>query len=322
MRIAVTGSVATDHLMSFNGRFSEQLLAEHLGSLSVSFLVDSLDIRRGGVAANIAFGMARLGVTPTLVASVGDDWTDYKAWLVRHGVDVSGVKVSEIAHTARFLCTTDLDQCQIASFYPGAMSEARGIELAPLGDIDLAIISPNDPEAMARHTKECRDAGIPFVADPSQQLAFLDGDAIRDLVDGAAYLITNEYEAALVHDKTGWSAEDVLGRVGVRVTTLGASGVRISQVGEPDIEVSVVPESHIADPTGVGDAFRAGFLTGRLRDLDLERSAQVGSMLATLVLETVGPQEYLVDRATFMARIAAAYGDDSSKVIAEALAFG
>lgn len=322
MRIAVTGSVATDHLMSFNGRFSEQLLPEHLGSLSVSFLVDSLDIRRGGVAANIAFGMARLGVTPTLVASVGDDWADYKAWLVRHGVDVSGVRVSEIAHTARFLCTTDLDQCQIASFYPGAMSEARGIELAPLGDIDLAIVSPNDPEAMARHTQECRDGGIAFVADPSQQLAFLDGPAIRNLVDGAAYLITNEYEAALVHDKTGWTADDVLSRVGVRVTTLGASGVRISEQGEADIEVAVVPESHISDPTGVGDAFRAGFLTGRLRGLDLERAAQVGSMLATLVLETVGPQEYVVDRADFLSRISGAYGEDSSKVIAEALAFG
>ena len=322
MRIAVTGSVATDHLMSFNGRFSEQLLPEHLGSLSVSFLVDSLDIRRGGVAANIAFGMACLGVTPTLVASVGDDWADYQAWLVRHGVDVSGVRVSEIAHTARFLCTTDLDQCQIASFYPGAMSEARGIELAPLGPIDLAIVSPNDPEAMARHTQECRGAKVPFVADPSQQLAFLDGAAIRNLVDGAAYLITNEYESALVHDKTGWTADEVLSRVGVRVTTLGAQGVRISQVGEADIEVAVVPETHIADPTGVGDAFRAGFLSGRLRGLDLQRAAQVGSMLATLVLETVGPQEYSLDRGSFLKRIGEAYGSESSDAIAEALTFG
>ena len=319
MRIAVTGSVATDHLMSFNGRFSEQLLPEHLGSLSVSFLVDSLDIRRGGVAGNIAFGMACLGLTPTLVASVGKDWADYRSWLERHGVDVSGVHVSEIAHTARFICTTDLDQCQIASFYPGAMSEARAIELAPLGALELAIISPNDPDAMARHTTECTAADVAFVADPSQQLAFLPGEAIRHLISGAAYLITNEYEAALIHDKTGWSPQEILDRVGTRVTTLGAKGVQITRKGEADINVPVVPETHISDPTGVGDAFRAGFLSGRLRGLDLENAGQVGAMLATLVLETVGPQEYTLERGPFLARIGDAYGENAAQTIAAAL---
>lgn len=322
MRIAVTGSVATDHLMGFSGRFSEQLLPEHLGSLSVSFLVDSLDIRRGGVAANIAFGMAALGLSPLLVASVGADWSDYKSWLVRHGVDVSGVQVSEVAHTARFLCTTDLDQCQIASFYPGAMTEARNIELAPLGDLDLVIVSPNDPEAMSRHTTEARSSSIPFVADPSQQLAFLGGEAIRGLIDGAAYLITNEYEAALVEEKTGWSAEQVLSKVGIRVTTLGSSGVRISQVGEDDFLVPVAGEAKIVDPTGVGDAFRAGFLTGRLNGLDLVHSAQLGSMLATLVLETVGPQEYTVDKGSFLSRISDAYGAEAAGAIATAVTIG
>src|SRR4030095_16332127 len=173
MKIAVTGSIATDHLMHFPGRFSEQLLAEQLHTVSLSFLVDDLVVRRGGIGANVAFGMAQLGLRPALVGAVGSDFNlDYRAWLERHGVDCESVHVSEVAHTARFVCTTDLDMCQIASFYAGAMSEARSIELLPvadrLGGLDLVIISPNDPEAMIRHTQECRQRGYAFVADPSQ----------------------------------------------------------------------------------------------------------------------------------------------------------
>src|SRR3954454_1561760 len=208
--------------MSFPGRFAEQLLPDQLAHLSVSFLVTDLEVRRGGVAANIAFGMGLLGLRPLLVGSVGADFADYRAWLERHGVDTSGVRVSELKHTARFVCTTDADLNQIASFYPGAMSEAREIELGALGPVDLVVVSPNDPEAMLRHTTECRERGIAFVADPSQQLSSLDGEQIRSLVDGAAILLTNAYEAALTERKTGWSAQDILGRVGIRVTTHGA----------------------------------------------------------------------------------------------------
>jgi adenosine kinase len=176
VRIAVTGSIATDYLMTFPGRFSEQLVADQLDRVSLSFLVDELEVRRGGVAANIAFGLAQLGLSPLLVAAVGEDFNaDYRAWLKRHGVDTSGVHVSELRHTARFMCTTDEDQNQMASFYTGAMEEARFIELAPLADrsgaMDLVIVSPNDPEAMLRHTAECRQLGLPFMADPGQQLA-------------------------------------------------------------------------------------------------------------------------------------------------------
>ncbi len=316
MQIAVTGSIATDHLMTFPGRFADQLLADQLAHLSVSFLVEDLDVRRGGVAANIAFGMGVLGLRPLLVGSVGADFADYRAWLERHGVDTAGVRVSELRHTARFVCTTDRDQNQIASFYAGAMAEAREIELAPLGPLDLVVVSPNDPEAMVRHTEECRVRDIPFVADPSQQLSSLEGEQVRALVDGAEVLLTNAYESALTERKTGWSSDEVLRRVGVRVTTHGADGTLVEQVGEASIRVPVVPARTVADPTGGGDAFRAGFLVGRSRHLSLERSAQLGSLVATLCLETVGTQEYVVQRADAEHRLAEAYGAAAAAEIA------
>jgi adenosine kinase len=315
MRIAVTGSIATDHLMTYPGRFSEQLLPDELAHLSVSFLVEDLEVRRGGVAANIAFGMGALGLRPLLVGAVGADFADYRAWLDGHGVDTAPVKVSELRHTARFVCTTDRDHNQIASFYPGAMSEAREIELAPLAPLDLVVVSPNDPAAMIRHTTEAREGGLPFVADPSQQLASLEDEQVRALIDGADVLLTNAYEAALTEHKTGWSAAEVLDRVGVRVTTHGADGVVIDRAGE-QTRVGVVPARNLADPTGGGDAFRAGFLSGRSWGLSLERAAQVGSLLATLCLETVGPQEYDVHRDDALARLTEAYGDEAAAEIA------
>ena len=316
MRIAVTGSIATDHLMTFPGRFAEQLLPDQLARLSVSFLVDDLEVRRGGVAANIAFGMGVLGGRPLLVGAVGADFADYRAWLERHGVETAGVRVSELRHTARFVCTTDADLNQIASFYPGAMSEAREIELAALGPVDLVVVSPNDPAAMVRHTEECRERGIAFVADPSQQLSSLQGEQVRVLIEGAELLITNAYEAAMVEHKTGWSADDVLGQVAVRVTTHGGDGAVISRKGEDDITVPVVTPRSIADPTGVGDAFRAGLLSGRSWGLDWAASARVGSLLATLCLETTGPQEYSFGVDDALERLRATYGDEPAEEIA------
>ncbi|GAA2832340.1 carbohydrate kinase family protein [Kitasatospora paracochleata] len=313
MRIAVAGSIATDHLMTFPGRFADQLVAEQLHTVSLSFLVDALDIRRGGVAPNIAFGMGVLGLRPILVGAAGADFEEYRSWLERNGVDCDSVHISETRHTARFMCTTDQDHNQIASFYTGAMAEARSIELRPIADriggLDLVLIGADDPAAMVRHTQECRSRGYAFAADPSQQLARLEGDDIREIVDGAAYLFTNEYEAALIETKTGWTPEQILDRVGTRVTTLGAKGVRIQRKGEPDITVGCPAEERKADPTGVGDGFRAGFLAGLSWDLGLERAAQIGCMLATLVIETVGTQEYELRRGHFIERFTTAYGE-------------
>jgi adenosine kinase len=316
VHIAVTGSIATDHLMTFPGRFTDQLVAAKIDTVSLSFLVDGLEIRRGGIAANIAFGMASLGLRPILVGAAGSDFDDYRSWLERCGVDTASVHISELHHTARFLCTTDADQNQIASFYAGAMSEARNIELGPVADraggLDLVVISPNDPEAMLRHTGECRSRGIRFVADPSQQLARMDGAAIRDLLDGAAYLFTNEYEKALAEQKTGWSEDEVLARVQVRVTTMGPKGARIDRAGEPPLTVPAVPVEGAADPTGGGDAFRAGFLSALAWGLPLERAAQLGNVVAVHALETVGPQEYKIRPAQLLDRFAAAYGADAA----------
>ncbi|MBO8193358.1 carbohydrate kinase family protein [Streptomyces oryzae] len=316
MRIAVCGSIANDHLMTFPGRFSDQLVADQLHTVSLSFLVDRLDIRRGGVGANIAFGMGQLGVRPVLVGAAGEDFEEYRAWLERHGVDTESVHISEVAHTARFVCTTDADNNQIGSFYTGAMSEARNIEIQHVADrvgrLDLVLIGADDPEGMMRHTEECRTRGIPFAADYSQQIARMDGEGIRNLTDGATYLFSNEYEKELIEAKTGWSDEEVLQRVGTRVTTLGKKGARIDRAGQEPIVVGVAEEKQKADPTGVGDAFRAGFLSGLAWGVGLERAAQVGCMLATLVVETVGTQEYELKRVHFMERFTKAYGHDAA----------
>jgi len=313
VRIAVTGSIATDHLMHFPGRFGEQLLPDQLHKVSLSFLVDELVVRRGGVAANIAFGMAQLGLRPLLVGAVGPDFDDYRSWLTRHGVDCDSVYVSDVAHTARFVCTTDEDMCQIASFYAGAMAEARNIEIEPVaaraGGLDLVIVGANDPAAMVRHSEECRQRGYRFAADPSQQLARMSGADVLGLIDGAEYLLTNDYERRLLESKSGLSDDDVLDRVRIQVTTLGKNGVRITGRGVEPIHVPVAKELEVHDPTGVGDGFRAGFFAGLSWGLSLQRSAQVGCLLATLVLETVGTQEYVVKRDDFVDRLADSYGD-------------
>ena len=319
MRIAVTGSVATDHLMTFPGRFTDSLVAEKLDRVSLSFLVQDLQIRRGGVGANICFGMACLGLSPVLLAAVGPDFADYRAWLEQHGVDCGSVLVSTQHHTARFVCTTDADHNQIASFYPGAMSQAREIELdgvaERIGGLDLVLVGADDPEAMLRHTARCRALGIAFAADPSQQLARMGRLDIRRLIDGARYLFTNEYEAALTEQKTGWSSQDILERVQTRVTTLGARGSLVESRGADPVHVSAPAVQGTLDPTGVGDAFRAGYLAGIAWNLPATRCAQVGSLLAAHVIETVGPQEYVLSRQLFLARLSEGYGEPAASEV-------
>ncbi|KWX66256.1 carbohydrate kinase family protein [Mycobacterium sp. NAZ190054] len=324
MTIAVTGSIATDHLMRFPGKFSEQLLADHLQKVSLSFLVDDLVMHRGGVAGNMAFAMGVLGGSPLLVGAVGEDFDDYRQWLTSHGVNCDGVLVSQSAYTARFVCTTDEDMAQIASFYPGAMSEARDIKLADVvkqtgSTPDLVIIGANDPEAMFLHTEECRKLGLAFAADPSQQLARLSGEEIRRLIDGATYLFTNDYEWDLLLQKSGWSEAEVMRQIQLRVTTLGEKGVDLVGRDGTFVHVDVVPETHKEDPTGIGDAFRAGFLTGRDAGLSLERAAQLASLVATLVLEAPGPQEWSWHKESAVQRLSDAYGADAAAEIAEAI---
>ncbi|NNG97885.1 carbohydrate kinase family protein [Gordonia araii] len=318
MSIAVCGSLATDHLMKFPGKFADQLLADQLEHLSLSFLVEDLVVRRGGVGGNIAYAIGELGGAPKLVAAAGSDFDEYRRWLTDHGVDCAGVRVFDTAHTARFMCTTDETMAQLASFYAGAMTRAREIDLIAvldeIGRPDLVLIGADDPEAMINHTRACRDAGIDFAADPSQQLARLDGETARGLIVGAKYLFTNEYEWGLLKQKTGLSEAEIANLAGVRITTLGAGGSQIVVDGET-ITVPVVPVVNAVDPTGVGDGFRAGFLTGLAGGLSYERSAQLGSMVAVLVLECDSTQGWSWDAAQAAKRLDDAYGSEAAAEI-------
>lgn len=320
MKIGVAGSVGLDHLMTFSGKFTDSFVAGSLEKVSLSFLVDSLTVRRGGCAANIAFSMGVLGLNPILIAGVGIDWADYEAWLSRHGVNTAHVYISKELYTAHFMVTTDEDLNQIASFFPGAMSEARNIELQlimdKVGRFDLMVISPDDPQAMLRHSQVCREQGIAFAADPSQQMARMSGEEIKLLIDGASYLFLNEYELALAIQKTGWSDKEILDHVNYRVVTFGSNGAKVESSAGEYVRVHVPKERARVDPTGVGDSFRSGFIAGLAWGVSHERCAQLGSMIATYVLETTGTQEYHFTKAEFVNRFALAYGDEAAAEIA------
>ena len=323
MRIAVTGSIATDHLMMFAGKFTDTLIAEKLDKISVSFLVGNLEIRRGGVAGNISYGLGCLGLTPLLVGSVGPDFAAYGSWLAAHGVDISAVRTSATRHTARFTATNDETGNQIASFYPGAMSEDGEIDiigLARASSVDMVVIGAGDPAAMQRFTADCRAAGVTFAADFSQQVAFLDGASMRSLIEGAGYLFCNEYEAAVIEQKTGWSSEAILDRVTTRVITLGAAGARVERQGQAPVAVGPVRDATFVEPTGAGDAFRSGFLAATAWDLPTERAIQLGNLMAVHALETVGPQEYDLAAAALTDRAKHSYGADAAAEIAAHLA--
>ncbi len=325
MKIGVAGSVGLDHLMTFSGKFTDSFVAGSLEKVSLSFLVDSLDVRRGGCAANICYGMGVLGLNPVLIAAVGKDWADYEAWLSRHGVDTSHALISTTLYTAHFMVTTDDDLNQIASFFPGAMSEARNIELAPImektGRFDMVVISPDDPQAMLHHSDVCRKEGIAFAADPSQQMARMSGEEIKLLIDGASYLFLNEYELALAMQKTGWSDHEILEHVKIRVVTLGSKGAKVESAAGEFVQVGVPQEKSKTDPTGVGDSFRSGFIAGLAWGLNHERCAQLGSLIATYVIETMGTQEYRFTSAEFLARFEQTYGAQAASEIAPHLNF-
>jgi adenosine kinase len=322
MRIAVSGSIATDHLMTFAGKFTDTLLADKLDKISVSFLVGNLEIRRGGVAGNISYGLGCLGLRPLLVGCVGPDFAEYRGWLGDHGVDTSGVRTSVTNQTARFTATNDEAGNQIASFYPGAMSEDGEIDitsLAAANGVELVLIGAGDPAAMQAFTASCRAAGIPFAADFSQQVAFLDGEAMRTLIEGAAYLFCNEYEEAVIEQKTGWTSEDILDRVGTRIITLGAEGARVERQGAEPVVVGPVKDAAFVEPTGAGDAFRCGFLAATAWGLSIERAVQLGNLMAVHALETVGPQEYDLTAGLLADRAKRSYGAEAAAELAEHL---
>jgi adenosine kinase len=310
MDIACTGSVAYDYLMSFPGYFIEHILTERLGSLSLSFLVDSLVIQHGGTAPNIAYTLALLGERPRLVATVGEDFEEYRAWLESKGVDTSNVKVIRGEHTASFFANTDKSNSQIASFYSGAMAHAAEISIGELsgGRPDLVMISPNDPGAMVKYANECREMSVPYFYDPSQQIVRMEAEDIRRGVDGAKALFLNEYEYELLQVRTGLSEAQILKESEFMVVTLGEKGARI-YTRDKQIEVPAVTPHKMVEPTGVGDAFRGGFLCGYARGWDMLTSARMGALAATYCLEERGPQNHSYTPGEFVTRFRQHFDD-------------
>ncbi len=309
MNLVLTGSVAYDYLMTFPGRFQDHILPDRLESLSLSFLVKSLVRRRGGVAPNIGYTLALLGERPRLMATVGEDFEDYRAFLESVGVDTSLVKVIPGESTASFFANTDETNAQIASFYPGAMAHAAELSLHDLDERpDLVVISPNDPAAMNRYVDECRELGIPYLYDPSQQIIRLSGDDLARGVEGAWALFVNEYEMGMIEKKTRLSQQDIVRQVPLTVITRGERGASVYVDGTEE-RIPVVPPERIVDPTGVGDAFRGGFLTGFARGWDWALCGKMGALAATYCLEHDGPQSHRYTRPEFVTRFRRHFND-------------
>jgi adenosine kinase len=295
MDILITGSVAYDYLMTFPGHFKEQILPERLESISLSFLVDSMSKQRGGIAPNIAYTMALLGERPRVMATVGEDFEEYRAWLEAKGVDTDLMCVVAGVFTA--------------SFYPGAMGFAATQSLRELSrKPDLVIVSPNAPDAMMKFPAECRELGVNYLYDPSQQVLRLEGDEIARDMEGAHFLFCNDYEFGLISKKTGWSLDQILDHVRNLVITRGKDGADLYS-GNDAVHIPTVPEDEIVDPTGVGDAFRGGFLTGYSHGFDWKLCGEIGSLAAVYCLEQRGPQSHNYSREEFINRFRRHFDD-------------
>lgn len=310
MYILLTGSVAFDYLMTFPGYFRDHILPDKLDSISLSFLVDSFRKRRGGIAPNIAYTLALLGEQPHIMATVGEDFDDYRQWLEGNGVDTSRMQVIPGVATASFFCNTDLSNNQIASFYPGAMGYATQQSFRQWqGDLpDLVVISPNDPEAMKQYVVECHDLGIPYLYDPSQQIVRLTAEELRSGILGAQAMFINDYEFGLVQKMTGMQAGDLLQTLQFMVVTCGSQGSKV-YTKETEYAIPVVPPEQIVDPTGVGDAYRGGFLTGYSHGVNLEICGKMGTLAATYCLECEGTQTHCFTLKEFISRFRQNFDD-------------
>jgi adenosine kinase len=307
MKIVVTGSIAYDYLMSFPGKFTEHFLPEHMNRISLSFLVDTMDKRRGGCAPNIAYTLALLGERPLLMATAGEDFGDYRQWLDAAGIDTTHAKQIAGKFCASFFCSTDTENNQIASFYTGAMADAGQLSFRDVKDCGLAIIAPNDPGAMVQYAEECRALKIPFIFDPGQQCARMEGDQLRDGITGATIVIVNDYELELLRQKTGMGEKDILVVARTLIVTRGEQGSSVITAGG-QVDVPAVPPARIVDPTGVGDAFRGGLMRGISLGLPYEICARMGSVAATYALEHTGGLSHAYTWDEFKARYQQHFG--------------
>ena len=307
MNIVVTGSIAFDYLMSFPGKFTEHFLPDHMSRMSLSFLVDTMDKRRGGCAPNIAYTLALLGETPKLMATAGQDFDEYRRWLEAAGIDTSLVREVPGKFTASFFCSTDQASNQIASFYTGAMANAAELSFRTVDECGLAIVAPNDPAAMLQYAEECRALGIPYIWDPGQQCARMSGDELRDGIVGSTIVICNDYEFELIRQKTGLDENTILEHTAALVVTRGEHGCTILET-QGRTNVPAVTPHRIVDPTGVGDAFRGGFMKGMAHSADYETCARLGSVAATYALEHLGGLSHAYTWPEFRDRYEASFG--------------
>jgi len=313
MKIVISGSIAFDYLMSFPGRFKEHILPDQIDRLSVSFLVDTMDKRRGGVAPSIAYTLALLGERPLVMGTAGQDFEEYRAWLEAQGVDTSAVVEIPDLFTASFFVNTDLDNNQIATFYTGAMAHAHQLSITEHagGHADLVIISPDDPRAMMKRAEECMALGIPYVYDPSQQIIRLSAEELVAGIDGCFLLIVNEYECGMIREKTGWTEAEVLARAGGSIITLGEQGSHL-RIGDEEHHIPAVPLTRIVDPTGGGDAFRGGLLRGYSLALPWDVAGRMGSLAAAYALEQLGTQSHHYTPAEFVVRFRQHFDDEGA----------
>jgi adenosine kinase len=307
MKLVVTGSIAFDYLMSFPGRFTDHFLPEHMQRVSLSFLVDTMDKRRGGCAPNIAYTLALLGERPLLMATAGEDFGEYREWLEAAGIDTTHVLQIPGKFCASFFCSTDQSNNQIASFYTGAMADAGQLSFRSVRDCGLAIISPNDPGAMVQYAEECRTLGIRYIFDPGQQCARMSGDELGEGVRGAAILVVNDFELELLRQKTGLNEADLVARTEALIVTRGEHGSSvITRDGRSD--VPAVHPHRIIDPTGVGDAFRGGLMKGIAIGLPFDCAARVGSVAGADAREPLGGPSHSYTWAEFRARYERHFG--------------
>ncbi|GAB4156355.1 MAG: carbohydrate kinase family protein [Candidatus Promineifilaceae bacterium] len=312
MKIVVTGSIAYDYLMFFPGRFTDHLLPDHLDNVNLSFLVDSMKRQRGGNAPNISYTLGLLQGNPTVMATAGQDFGEYRTWLEKHGVDTSGIVEIEEEYCASFFVSTDENQNQIASFYTGAMAYANKLTFAQYApDAELVIISPNDPAAMRNYVQECKALGITYIYDPSQQTVRLSAEDLREGLAGCRLLTTNEYEFNLIQEKTGLDKEDMLQLAGGLLITHGKQGSTIYVDGQV-YEIPAVPPMGMTEPTGAGDAFRGGLMRGMQLGLPWDISGRMGALAATYVLENFGTQSHRFTPAEFVARYRRYFDDNGA----------
>ena len=317
MSVIVTGSVAFDYIMSFPGHFTEHILPDRLDKISLSFLVDDMRKVRGGCGPNIAYSLALLGERPRLMATVGRDGADYRDWLAQQGVDVSLMRVYDDCFTASFFVSTDLDQNQIASFYSGAMARARELSLHDVGEKpELVIISPNDPVAMQRYARECRELDIPYIYDPGQQVARESGEQLAEDLTGARVLIVNDYEYGILQKKSGLDQDALLARVPTIIVTLGKDGSRII-TRDATFEIPAARPQAVLEPTGVGDAYRAGLIKGMLHGYPWPVAGRIAALAAVYVLENPGPQPRAYTLREFVTRYRENFGEGIEDLLQE-----